>query len=162
MTSEASTDLVQRVRAEVAQELAASVGSAADGSPRIERGRRLVAQCLERYAAECLASGRQLPDPAAEDAMAAAVLNSFFGLGGFQKYLDDPQVEDICANGYDCVWIRYAGGRLERGEPVAASDAELIEILREIAARSGARRTASIRGRRISTWICRTAAGSSR
>lgn len=137
MTSTSSADLVQRVRAEVAQELAASVGSAVDASPRIDRGRRLVAQCLERYAAECIASGRELPDHAAEDAVAAAVLNSLFGLGGFQKYLDDPLVEDICANGFDCVWIRYAGGRLERGEPVAASDAELIDILREIAARSG-------------------------
>jgi len=137
VSAEASADLEQRVRADVAQQLAASVGVTADGGPRIDRGRRLVAECLERYAAECLAAGRQLLDPTDEDAITAAVLNALFGLGGFQRYLDDPQVEDICANGHDRVWIRYAGGRLERGEPVAASDAELIEILREIAARSG-------------------------
>jgi pilus assembly protein CpaF len=137
MTGTLNSDLVQRVRTEVAQQLAATVGLQADGGPRVERGRRLVADCLERYAKECLAAGKPLLDPSLEDTIAATVLNSLFGLGGFQRYLDDEEVEDIYANGHDCVWLRYAGGRLERGEPVAASDAELVDILREIAARSG-------------------------
>ncbi|TMB90736.1 MAG: CpaF family protein [Chloroflexi bacterium] len=138
MTVAVASDLVQRVRAQVAQQLAASVGRASDGGPRIAVGHRLVAEVLERHANDCLAAGSPLLEPAAEDAIAAAVLNSLFGLGGFQHYLDDSDVEDIYVNGHDCVWIRYTGGRMERGESVAGSDAELIEMLREIAARSGA------------------------
>lgn len=137
MITVASAEIVERVRAEVAQQLAASIGLEPNSGPRVEQGRQLVGACLERYAKECLASGRPLLNPAVEDAIAATVLNSLFALGGFQRYLDDSEVEDICVNGHDCVWVRYAGGRLERGESVAGSDAELIDILREIAARSG-------------------------
>jgi pilus assembly protein CpaF len=130
--------LVQRVRGEVTHALVATIRQTARGSgARVDAGRRLVADSLERYANECLSDGRPVLDPAVEDAISATVINSLFGLAGFQRYLDDPMVEDIYVNGHDCVWIRCAGGRMELGEPVAGSDAELIDILREIGARGG-------------------------
>ena len=112
--------LVQRVRGEVTQALIATIGQTTRPSgARVDAGRRLVADSLERYAKECLSDGRPVLDPAVEDAISATVMNSLFGLAGFQRYLDDPMVEDIYVNGHDCVWIRCAGGRMEPGEPVA-------------------------------------------
>jgi pilus assembly protein CpaF len=130
--------LVQRVRGEVTEALMATVGRASRSTgARVDAGRRLVAESLERYAKECLSEGRSVLDPTIEDEISTTVMNSLFGLAGFQRYLDDPMVEDIYVNGHDCVWIRCAGGRMEPGEPVASSDAELIDVLREIGARGG-------------------------
>lgn len=130
--------LVQRVRGEVTEALMATVGQTrGSGRARVDAGRRLVAESLERYAKECLTEGRTVLDSTVEDSISTTVMNSLFGLAGFQRYLDDPMVEDIYVNGHDCVWIRCAGGRMEAGEPVASSDAELIDIIREIGARGG-------------------------
>ena len=65
--------------------------------------------------------------------MTAALL----GLGGLQALLDDPQVENIDVNGHDQVFAGYADGRIARAAPVAASDADLVDLIRTIAARAG-------------------------
>ena len=56
---------------------------------------------------------------------------------GSSGCLDDPGIENINANGCDQVWVRYADGRREQVEPIAASDDELEEMLRTAAARTG-------------------------
>jgi hypothetical protein len=66
-----------------------------------------------------------------------AVADSLLGLGGLQRLLDDPLVENIDVNGCDQVFVRYADGRMTRAAPAAASDAELAELIRLIAARAG-------------------------
>jgi pilus assembly protein CpaF len=60
-----------------------------------------------------------------------------FRMNRLQRLLDDPDVENINANGADQVWVRYAGGRRARVEPIAGSDDELIDMLRTAAARVG-------------------------
>ncbi|WP_239340891.1 CpaF family protein, partial [Frankia sp. CiP3] len=75
-----------------------------------------------------------LPSAEVEAQVHQAVLDGLFGLAGLQPLLDDPDIENININGADQVFVRYADGRRERRDPVAASDAELI---RTVAARVG-------------------------
>ncbi|MCP2335226.1 CpaF family protein [Actinomadura rupiterrae] len=131
--------LVEWVRGQVAQRLAAAARqeSALDARARIQTGQRLIAEVLDGYAAHALRAGQA---PLAEDAeqrVATAVFNSLFALGGFQPLLEDETIENINANGCDNVWVRYADGTRAQVPPVARSDADLIDLLRTIAARTG-------------------------
>ena len=51
--------------------------------------------------------------------------------------MDDESIQNVVANGYDRVFVEYAGGLKIEGPPVAGSDDELIEQLREIGRRYG-------------------------
>jgi pilus assembly protein CpaF len=66
------------------------------------------------------------------------VPGALLGLGGLQRLLDDPRVENIDVNGCDRGFVRYADGRTRQPAPVAACDAELAELIRTVAARAGA------------------------
>ena len=126
--------LVRRLRGEVAEELARS---ALRGADRRRYARELLAQALERLARARVDAGEPVPDEAEEDELVAAVDALLFGLGRLQPLLDDPQVENINANGCDRVWLRFADGSKRAGPPIADSDAELVELLRGIGARLG-------------------------
>jgi pilus assembly protein CpaF len=106
-------------------------------SRRIALGRQYIAEALDDEAARALTDGRRPLDASAEQRLSQAVFNALFGLGGFQPMLDDPSVESINANGCDEVFVQYSGGRREQATPVAASDAELVDLVRAIAARTG-------------------------
>ncbi|MGI8447153.1 MAG: CpaF family protein, partial [Streptosporangiaceae bacterium] len=97
----------------------------------------LIGEALEERATAALRSGQQALDAAAEARVTQAVTAALLGLGGLQVLLDDPAVENIDVNGYDQVFVGYAGGRIARAAPVAASDADLAELIRTIAARAG-------------------------
>ena len=84
-----------------------------------------------------LAKGRDGMSAVDEASLTAAVLASLFGLGRIEPLLADPQVENIDINGADVVWVSYADGRRERVAPVADSDAEIIELVRHLAAYEG-------------------------
>jgi Flp pilus assembly CpaF family ATPase len=136
--------LVARLRAEVADRLEARLGTdEAAGQPRMrpadqrQFGRQLINQALEAEARTALAAGRPTLDPDAEDALAQAVHDALFGLGRLQRLLDDPDIENINANGCDQVFVRYADGSRARVDPIADSDAELVELIRLAAARMG-------------------------
>jgi Flp pilus assembly CpaF family ATPase len=100
-------------------------------------GRQLIGEALERRASEALRNRAAVLPVPEEDALARAVFDALFRLNRLQRLLDDPEIENIHANGADQVWVRYADGRRERVEPIAASDAELEEMLRTAAARTG-------------------------
>lgn len=100
-------------------------------------GRKLIADALDAEAADALAAGRPVRSPEEDDALAQAVFDALFRLDRLQRLLDDPSIENINANGCDEVWIRYADGRRERVDPIAASDEELIELVRGVGARLG-------------------------
>ena len=131
------------VRAEVAAALARSArqrDSTAGGGQAGDRHGEvaaLIGQAMERAAAAALRAGRPALDPAAEERISQAVTDSLLGLGGLQRLLDDPLVENIDVNGCDQVFVRYADGRMTRAAPAAASDGELAELIRLIAARAG-------------------------
>ena len=100
-------------------------------------GRQLIADALERRARQALGAGRPVMGEADEDHLARAVFDALFRLNRLQCLLDNPEIENINANGCDVVWVRYADGRREQVAPIADSDAELEEMLRTAAARVG-------------------------
>ena len=138
------TTLVTELRAEVLTRLSQRERELAnEGRPPLAAadeqalGRQLIAEALERRTSDALRNrGSVLPVPE-EDELSRAVFDALFRLNRLQRLLDDPEIENINANGADQVWVRYADGRRARVEPIAASDAELEEMLRTAAARTG-------------------------
>lgn len=100
-------------------------------------GRQLIAEALDAEARAALSAGRPVRPAGEEDALAQELFDSLFRLGRLQRLLDDPSIENINANGADCVWVRYADGRREQGEAIAGSDEELVELVRNVGARLG-------------------------
>jgi Flp pilus assembly CpaF family ATPase len=140
----ASPALVERVRAQVLAGLAERRqashfnGHAPLAGPDEEAlGRALIAEALDADARDALSQGRTVRSSGEDDELARAVFDALFRLGPLQRLLDDPEVENINANGADEVWLRYSDGRRERAAPIAASDEELVALLRNAAARVG-------------------------
>ncbi|MCC2280847.1 CpaF/VirB11 family protein [Streptomyces sp. ET3-23] len=73
------------------------------------------------------------PSPAEETALGQAVFDRLFRAGRLQPYLDDARVENIFINGHEDVWLDLSGGRREQVAPVADSEEELLELLRDLA-----------------------------
>ena len=136
---EPDDELVQRLRGLVADRMAQQAGrdGAMTAAARTRVGRALIREVLEEEAEAALTSGRAPLDQAAEQLVADRVYADLWGLGGFQPYLDDPDVESVNANGADQVFVQYSGGHRSRVPPVAASDEELTDLIRSIAARGG-------------------------
>src|SRR5690606_935154 len=99
--------------------------------------RALIAQVLEEQARAEIAKGRTPPTAEEEEALASAVHAALFGVGRLQPLLDDPEIENIDINRCDRVFISYADGREEMGEPDADSGEELSELGQFLAAYSG-------------------------
>lgn len=131
---------VRDVRRAVAEVLAARLQADAvpDPAARRELARSLLAAELSARARARVASGLDPWPVETEMAVASAVMAALFGLGRLQPLVDDPLVENIEVDGCDSVWISSADGHDRKGDPVAESDAELIELLQLLAARTGA------------------------
>lgn len=138
-----SRDVAARVRHEVLarmeEQRRAQRGNGQALTPGEEEalGRELIGEALEGYARESVAVGGSVLSVPEEDEVARSVFDALFRLHRLQRLLDDPSVENINANGCDNVFVRYADGRRERVDPIADSDAELVELLRMAAARLG-------------------------
>jgi pilus assembly protein CpaF len=136
--------LVRRLREEVAEVLARQRREdAANGLPQMsaedERqfARAVVGRVLETHARGEIASGRTPPSAIEEQELADGIHAALFGVGRLQPLLDDPMVENVDINGCDRVFVGYADGHEELGQPVADSDDELVELIQTLAAYSG-------------------------
>src|SRR5918992_3664080 len=83
------------------------------------------------------AAGMQPMSAEEEEALHAGVHAALFGVGRLQPLLENTEIENIDINGCDRVFIGYANGLEEMGEPVADSDEELVELIQILAAYSG-------------------------
>ncbi|MCP5040898.1 MAG: Flp pilus assembly complex ATPase component, partial [bacterium] len=99
--------------------------------------RRLLNDKLDELANDALASGTDPLDEVAERELTQAVLARLFQLGRLQPLLDDDRIQNIIANGHDRVFLEYADGSKVEGPPIASSDEELIDTLREVGRRYG-------------------------
>ncbi|MEV0581797.1 ATPase, T2SS/T4P/T4SS family [Nonomuraea sp. NPDC050310] len=136
--------LVKRFRQEVGDRLAqqrrldAANGLAPmTGEDERQFARALIAQVLEEHARSEIGIGRTPPNAEEEEALAAGIHAALFGVGRLQPLLDNQEIENIDINGCDRVFVSYADGREELGEPVAESDEELVELIQILAAYSG-------------------------
>jgi pilus assembly protein CpaF len=102
-----------------------------------ELARTLIQDELDQLMRDRLRTGRAVPSPEEESALAEAAFAAQFGLGRLQPYVDDPRVENIEAHGFDNVWVGYADGRDVRVDAIADSDEDLVRQLQHIAARLG-------------------------
>lgn len=135
-------DLRVTLHRTVAEKLSEHLGSL-DGDHSLslddERAltRSLIASELQHLAEQAYRSGAAPMDAATESELGDAVFDRVHGLGRLQPYIDDPDLSNIHVNGCDNVWLVYRDGTKIRGEPVADSDRELIEIIATAARRIG-------------------------
>jgi pilus assembly protein CpaF len=136
--------LVKRLRAEVGDRLAGQRRlDAAAGLPPMsgederQYARALVTQVLEEHARREITAGRAPLNAQEEEELATAIHAALFGVGRIQPLLEDPEIENIDVNGCDRVFLGFADGREVMGDPVAESDAELVELVQVLAAYSG-------------------------
>lgn len=95
-------------------------------------------RCLNWIAeAVALWSDAQAMTPQEDEALRRAVYDLLFRAGRLQPYLDDERVEDIMIQGPHEVWLDYGDGERRRVGPIADSEDELLELLRELARGSG-------------------------
>ena len=132
-----SSELVARLRSEVAGGLARSTNADLDAAARRDLAQRLLATKFEELARHQLTVGQVPMRSDEEDGIARAVLDALFGLGRLQQFIDDPDVENIDVNGADQVWVTYFDGTKEMVGPAAGSDNELVETIRGAASRFG-------------------------
>ena len=129
--------LVEAVRARLTvqvHEEELRTGTKVEAARRDELTEALLAEELESLADAELAAGRPMPTAQVEAGWAKAARDHLFGLGGLQRYLDMPDVENINVHAYDKVFLRLTGNRRVRGAwSVAGSDAELIVLIQMIA-----------------------------
>jgi Flp pilus assembly CpaF family ATPase len=125
-----------RFRGVVAEILAAVAGRLDDGATEPEAA-AFIREAVRMWAEHQVRSGARMPSPAEREALAQAVYDQRYGLGSLAGYLRDPNVENVDVNGCDQVWITYTTGERVAGPPVAASDEELLAMIRTWAARGG-------------------------
>jgi Flp pilus assembly CpaF family ATPase len=133
--------IIREVREEVALQLAEH-GKRTGRTPLRSMdqqmlGRQLINDALERRARASLAAGSEPLDEDTEAVIAQRAFDLLFALGRLQPLLDDERIENIIINGCDEVWLEYEDGSKVRGPSVAATDDELIEMIRELGRRHG-------------------------
>ena len=136
--------LVRSIRASVATELSKRSSEAQlTRARRLDRddqavlARQLINDALEAHARDCVERGEPVLTEEAESSIAQAIFDRLFQLGRLQPLIDDERITNIMANGYDDVFIEFEDGTKVPGPPIANSDAELIDLIREIGRRFG-------------------------
>ncbi len=126
------------LRGLASKRLTARLGDApaASEAARRELGRAVILELVEeanraRFAVEGSAWSLET-----QQGLAQAVHDLMFGLGRLQPLVDRDDVEDIIAVGHDRVFLNLVDGRKVPGPPIAGSEAELVVMLQDLAARN--------------------------
>lgn len=139
-------ELLDRVRREVGDRLhleqqrrRAGAGlTPLAGMAEQQFARKLIADVIREHAEQLMAAGQSPLDPDTEQALAEGVHASMFAAGRLQTLLNDDSIENVDINGCDEVFLTRAGrAEHEAGDPVASSDAELIELVQSLGAYAG-------------------------
>jgi pilus assembly protein CpaF len=95
-------------------------------------------QIVQEFQAERIDQGVEAVDEAEERELAAAIVARLHGAAGIMTLLADDSLENINCYGSDEVWVRRAGAAEdEPAAPIVATDDELVEMVRAIAADAG-------------------------
>ncbi|MDI1461032.1 ATPase, T2SS/T4P/T4SS family [Catellatospora sp. KI3] len=95
---------------------------------------RLLDAVIDDLNADAFEQGMALAPASVIAAAKAQAIRLLTPAGGLQLLLDDPRITNIFVNSAEQVWVRYTDGTKAQAPPVAASDAELIEMIRLLAA----------------------------
>ena len=110
-----------------------------DGCSEAERrelGRAVIVEVVQAATERRFAERGVTWTPLAQSGLAKAVFDLMFGLGRLQPLVDRDDVEDIIVIGHDRVFLNLVDGSKEPGPAVAASDAELVHLLQDLASRA--------------------------
>jgi Flp pilus assembly CpaF family ATPase len=130
-------ELVGVLRPQVAARLDAASPDGRRGAAWTRTVAQAVTDVLREHARRALAAGRPPLDAGVEAVLVRALRAEFTGAGSLQALLSDESIETIHINGCREVWAERSDGSCTREAPVAASDADLVALLRELGARSG-------------------------
>ena len=97
---------------------------------QLNQANQIMAEWFAQSAEERLGAGQSMLTAEEEGHLAQTALSYAFGAGPWERYLNDPNLSDIHINGHDTVWLVDRSGNKHRGEPVAASNEELIQQIR--------------------------------
>jgi pilus assembly protein CpaF len=125
------TELPKRVEAQQRR-----TGAAVTREGRRELARAVLDEAVRAHSEDELMANRMLVAKDAEQRAITEVINEIFGMAGLQPLLDDPTIETINANRYDRVFVQYNDGRRAQVAPIAASNEELTDLVRMLAARA--------------------------
>ena len=92
---------------------------------------------VQQYRAGRAAAGEPLPPAESDEALIRTLANAILSSGEISDLLTNNEIENIDINAHDEVWITYGDGLRERGLPVARSDAELIDLVQNLASTQG-------------------------
>jgi pilus assembly protein CpaF len=144
--AEAVERLRQRLRADLSGRLAERIKAdeSAGRAPLSPVDRRRLAEAIVQDSADAQAqvelansaADGVLLDPDVEQRVIGSVLDEIFGLAGLEPLLSNPAIENVNVNG-DRVFVKYSDGRRARLAPIVGSDTELVDLIRDLAARSG-------------------------
>ena len=125
-------DLLGHLRAQIGIWVESERRSGRDPDPQAQRAHagEVIAGWFASAAERRLVTGEAMLSEAQEQQLAETALNYAFGAGPWERYINDPNLSDIHINGHDTVWLVDRAGRKHRGEPVAASDEELVQQIR--------------------------------
>jgi len=135
-------DLVTHLVDLVGQEVAAEsqrrreAGAVLDSQDERLFARTALVQQIRLRNEAALSSGRTPLNEDEEQALISTVLNSVFGLGGLEKYFNDPNVQDIHVNGFDSVFVVYQHGVKVKVDPIASNDEQLRQMISDYVRRS--------------------------
>ena len=125
------TELPQRVDAQQRR-----TGSAVTKDARRELARAVLDDAVRAHSENELMANRSLVGRDVEQRVITEVINELFGMAGLQPLLDDPTIETINVNRFDRVFVQYNDGRRAQVAPIAASNEELTDLVRMLAARA--------------------------
>lgn len=92
---------------------------------------------LRRRNEALLSAGRDPLPAEAEEHLINETLNAVFGFGELERWLGDPNVQDVHVNGFDRVFIKTRDGQRRQVGAIAASDNELRRLIADFARRMG-------------------------
>jgi pilus assembly protein CpaF len=125
------TELPQRVDAQQRRS-----GTTVSREARRDLARAILDDAIAVHTERELDADRPLVDGPIEQRVVSEVINELFGMAGLQPLLNDPTIETINANRYDRVFVQYNDGRRAQVAPIAASNEELTDLVRMLAARA--------------------------
>ena len=103
-----------------------------------QQAQSFIRQVVSWHMQQRLGAGEELPDPAYDARLRAAIFAASYGAGELQELLEDPLVENVDINGFDEVWVSYAGEDWpRRWRPVAASNEHLVSTVSNLGSYAG-------------------------